>query len=121
VPGAAGASCGSAGFNTGRTAAAFAMGTGTYFAATRAFVCRDAGGLYALSAACTHAGVTINFVGGNNAFHCFAHGSSFDLNGGVTRGPANSPLRHFLVCIGNDGTVQLDSRSTVASSVRLAA
>jgi Rieske Fe-S protein len=113
------ASCGNGGFSTGRAASAFAMGTGTYFSAVRAFVCRDGGGLYALSASCTHAGVTINFSNNSGGFHCPAHGSNFDLQGGVTRGPANNPLRHFLVCVGPDGTVQIDVRTTVGSSARV--
>lgn len=113
------ASCGNGGFSTGRAAGAFAMGTGTYFSAVRAFVCRDGGGLYALSASCTHAGVTINFQNNSGSFHCPAHGSNFDLQGGVTRGPANNPLRHFLVCVGPDGSVQIDVRTTVGSSARV--
>jgi Rieske Fe-S protein len=121
-PGPTGAAtCGSGGFDTGRAPATFAMGTGTYFSAMKLFVCRDAGGLYALSAACTHAGVTINFQASTGGFRCFAHGSRFDLGGEVTRGPARSPLSHFLVCVGSDGTVQIDARTTVNAATRLAA
>jgi Rieske Fe-S protein len=43
------------------------------------------------SARCTHAGCTVNQIV-DATIHCPCHGSTFNLNGGVERGPAKRPL-----------------------------
>ena len=50
---------------------------------------------YALSLLCTHLGclVTVN----EERIACPCHGSEFDLQGNVLKGPADRPLRRFLV------------------------
>jgi cytochrome b6-f complex iron-sulfur subunit len=95
------------------------MNTATYFSAQRVFVCRDRGGLYALTSVCTHAGCSVRFEGSGDGFRCPCHGSGFDFGGAVTNGPANSPLRHFEVCIDGDGNLTFDPRQTVNRAVRL--
>lgn len=79
---------------------------------------RDAGGLYAMSASCTHQGCAVSVSG--TALNCPCHGSAFDANGAVTRGPAASPLRHFLVTLAPDGTITIDPTMPVAANIRVA-
>ena len=56
---------------------------------------RDAGGIFAMTAICTHQGCTIGQ--GGPAFACPCHGSQYDLVGAVTQGPAATGLAHFAV------------------------
>jgi Rieske Fe-S protein len=79
---------------------------------------RDAGGLYAMTATCTHQGCRVSVSG--TALNCPCHGSAFDANGAVTRGPAGSPLRHFLVTLAADGAITIDPTMTVAAAARTA-
>ena len=80
---------------------------------------RDAGGIYALSAKCTHEGTRINQVGASS-FGCTCHGSQYDFNGGVTRGPATVALDHFQVSEPSAGAMLVvDPSLVVGASVRL--
>jgi cytochrome b6-f complex iron-sulfur subunit len=49
----------------------------------------------ALSAVCTHAGCTVRYEAGSRDVACPCHGSTFELDGRVTAGPAQSPLDVF--------------------------
>jgi Rieske Fe-S protein len=50
----------------------------------------------ALSSICTHQGCQITgFDTGSEQFICPCHGSTFDVNGKVTQGPAGSPLTKY--------------------------
>lgn len=49
----------------------------------------------ALSAICTHAGCTVHYAAGSRDVVCPCHGSTFELDGTVTNGPAQSPLDVF--------------------------
>jgi nitrite reductase/ring-hydroxylating ferredoxin subunit len=103
-------------YDTGQAPSSFASGTATYFIDQSAFVCRDGGGLYALSSICTHAGCNVAF--GGSAFHCPCHGATFDFNGGERSGPTNGPLDHYAVCITGGGTVGFDTNTVVAAATR---
>lgn len=50
-------------------------------------------GFKALSLVCTHLGCTVGQVAGG--FACPCHGSRYDAQGSVTRGPASRPLRQL--------------------------
>jgi thiosulfate dehydrogenase [quinone] large subunit len=84
---------------------------------------RDAGGLYAMTRVCTHAGqpVVIVGVGGgpSGGLRCNAHGSSFDGNGAVTQGPAGRPLQHYRVDVAADGAITIQGGVPVTSDVRM--
>jgi len=54
---------------------------------------RDDAGFYALSLVCTHLGCTVTVTG--DSFSCPCHGSRFDRQGKVEKGPANDPLRRL--------------------------
>ena len=78
---------------------------------------RDSGGLYALTAACTHSGATCQVSG--TEFYCPRHGATFTFNGVVTQGPAFFPLNHYSMCDMSNGHVGVNTSQTVGSSVRL--
>jgi Rieske Fe-S protein len=83
-------------------------------------VARDAVGVYAMSAVCTHAGCLLSDAGRTIAagLGCACHGSVFDGQGGVTRGPARAPLQHYAVAIASDGVITVDGSQPVSSGVR---
>jgi len=50
---------------------------------------------YAVSALCTHKGVAVNPFKKGVGLRCAAHGSQFDANGKVVKGPARSSLKSY--------------------------
>ena len=48
-----------------------------------------------LSAVCTHSGCTVHYSALREDIECSCHGSTFALDGAVTRGPALTPLAQF--------------------------
>jgi Rieske Fe-S protein len=83
-------------------------------------VARDGSGVYAMSGVCTHAGCLINDAAGTIAagLGCPCHGSTFDGDGNVTRGPARASLQHYQVIIAADGSITVDGSQPVAASTR---
>jgi cytochrome b6-f complex iron-sulfur subunit len=61
----------------------------------RVAVIRDNGELYALSLTCTHLGCTVTVTPGDIVCPC--HGSVFDRQGNVIKGPANRPLPRYRI------------------------
>lgn len=53
------------------------------------------GDFLAVSAACTHQGTTVRYVGSQNYFYCPNHGATFSSAGSVTRGPATRSLAEY--------------------------
>ena len=51
----------------------------------------------AFTSVCTHQGCDRSWGFSNNLFTCSCHGSQFDTNGGVVRGPATQDLEEFEV------------------------
>jgi nitrite reductase/ring-hydroxylating ferredoxin subunit len=70
-----------------------------------ALLIHDASGFSALSLVCTHLGCTVEEEA--EGFACPCHGSHFDPQGKVTRGPANKPLRSLRVETTEDGHLHL--------------
>ena len=56
---------------------------------------RDSGGVYALSLVCTHLGCTVTVSADH--LSCPCHGSEFDRQGKVLKGPADRPLQRLKV------------------------
>lgn len=73
---------------------------------SRVALVREAGGVVALSLACTHLGCTLNVT--PDELVCPCHGSRFDHTGRVIEGPASRSLKRFVVnSIDNQLEVQL--------------
>ena len=65
---------------------------------------RDANTVYALSLICTHLGCTVTVT--EDSLSCPCHGSTFDRQGKVERGPANEPLKR-LELVEHNGTIRV--------------
>ncbi|CAN5143152.1 hypothetical protein BH11BAC6_BH11BAC6_10130 [soil metagenome] len=58
----------------------------------------------ALLLQCTHQENQLN-VQGKNGYHCSLHGSEFDLNGNVRKGPAQQPLKRYSTSLENNNLI----------------
>jgi Rieske Fe-S protein len=83
---------------------------------------RDAGGVYAMTLTCTHAGCDIGQHGtvSPRGLFCGCHGSQFDANGNVVQGPATQPLDHFAVTVDASGNLTIHGGQIADASQRLA-
>ncbi|SCA64248.1 hypothetical protein SCG7086_DA_00030 [Chlamydiales bacterium SCGC AG-110-P3] len=72
----------------------------------KSFVEVKAGKVRCQTAVCTHLGCTVNAV--ETGYSCPCHGSTYDLIGRNTGGPAPSPLVFFQVFKGASGELQVD-------------
>ena len=79
----------------------------------KAYVLGAAGGVYALSAVCTHLGCITRFLSDERCIACPCHGSRFDLEGNVTHGPAPRPLPWLEVSVDQGGTLIVDTSVVV--------
>jgi Rieske Fe-S protein len=92
---------------------------------------RDAGGLYALTAVCTHQGCDMSQVdasgpygeilSGGKDIRCLCHGSEFGATGSVVIGPAHIALKAYALALGCDGYLYANKSKVVAATVRLMA
>lgn len=83
------------------------------------FLIRDAAGIYAMTAVCTHMGCIIGSPVGTR-ITCPCHSSVYDLNGGNLVGPASAPLSHFAVSEATPGGVLIvNTAQVVAASLRM--
>jgi cytochrome b6-f complex iron-sulfur subunit len=76
--------------------------------AQRVWMIRNADGLYALSAICTHLGCTPNWFATEQRFQCPCHGSNFLLDGTNVAGPAPVPLYRAAIALDLAGTIEVD-------------
>ena len=83
----------------------------------RAWVIRDAEGLYALTGICTHLGCTVQFAGDH--FECPCHGSQFALSGTVLNGPASTALQHVELIRNADGLLVIDTQVVISPQRRV--
>jgi cytochrome b6-f complex iron-sulfur subunit len=90
----------------------------TAFPEYRLWVYSDSGGLYAISAICTHLGCTVAAQEGGG-FFCPCHGSRFGPSGTVVAGPAPRPLVHLELFVSPDGQLVVDQQKEVGPQVRL--
>ncbi len=99
--------------------ATFVTGSPKYFSAGNFFVARDSGGLYALTAKCTHEGATTVVQGGD--FYCPRHGATFSFVGAPLSGPVSVALKHYAMCTMSNGHVGVETSMVVSQSTRLVA
>lgn len=79
-------------------------------------VFRDEQGVYAISRVCTHLGCIVKPT--DEGFECPCHGSRYDHDGAVTKGPAPRPLQ-WLEVKQQAGALYVDEGSSVAPGTRL--
>ena len=83
----------------------YAAGSRTLRPEIPALVIRSDAGFSALSLVCTHLGCTVESKA--DGFACPCHGSRFDAQGQVVRGPAGKPLRSLRTDITADGKLHV--------------
>ncbi len=76
-------------------------------------VFRDPEGVHAISTVCTHLGCIVQADAGG--FHCPCHGSRFEADGSVSKGPAPSPLPWLSVTKTGAGVYVIDEGKSVPS------
>jgi cytochrome b6-f complex iron-sulfur subunit len=97
------------------------VGAWTLLADEPIFLGRDAGGLYAMSAVCTHLGCALPRPASSAvSVTCPCHESKFDRNGAVLVGPASTPLQHYKVDLATTGAITVQASELVASTARTA-
>ena len=74
----------------------------------RVCIIRQAEGIYALYAKCTHLGCTPRWLKAENKFKCPCHGSGFYQSGINFEGPAPRPLERVRVSRAEDGQLVVD-------------
>ncbi len=95
----------------------FAAGVLTPLTGGPAFIGRDAGGLFALSAVCPHLGCTVNHAGQELACPC--HGSRFTLAGERLDGPTPRALAYLALALNEDGLLEVNLTQPVEAGRRL--
>jgi cytochrome b6-f complex iron-sulfur subunit len=83
----------------------YAPGSRTVLPQVPAVLIRTETGFTAISLVCTHLGCTVESKA--DGFTCPCHGSRYDSNGKVTRGPASKSLPKLRVEITSDGKLKL--------------
>ncbi len=69
---------------------------------------KAAGKEYVFAINCSHLGCSIGFNPGAKRFECPCHGSRFNLDGSVQKGPAQAPLSHLSYKKQGDETLAID-------------
>lgn len=95
-----------------------APGTVLVLPEQKAYVVRTAGGLFALSATCTHLGCLTQYERDQRRIFCPCHGSRYDAEGRVTNGPAPKPLPRLALAV-ESGELILDVGQTVGDDFLL--
>ena len=95
----------------------FPTGTVTFLPDRRLFLFNSPAGFYTISSVCTHLGCNVRYVAGEG-FACPCHGSLYDANGRVTRGPAPQPLAWFGLSLSPRGELVVDTRQIVEPDYR---
>ncbi len=96
----------------------FAEGSVRMFVQYRFFLYRDYEGFYAISAVCPHLGCVVRRSEGS--YECPCHGSKFNDDGTVARGPAPSPLKWLHVTRSADGYLVVNLEKSVRAGTRFA-
>ena len=97
----------------------FPPGAVTFLRDRQLYVSNGADGFYAISSVCTHLGC--NVKRGGRGFECPCHGSQFDENGQVIRGPAPKALAWFALSLSPRGRIVVDLDQEVGPEFRLRA
>jgi cytochrome b6-f complex iron-sulfur subunit len=83
----------------------YPLGSRTILPGVPGLLIHSQSGFSALSLVCTHLGCTVQSQ--SDGFTCPCHGSRFDLQGNIIRGPAGKPLHPLRTGITSDGNLHL--------------
>ena len=97
-------------FSLGRPAEVLSREGKIFMPKQKAFVETAAGKVRVQTAVCTHLGCTVNMV--ETGYACPCHGSTYDIHGMNTGGPAPLPLVYYLVFLGASGDLMVDKNKT---------
>ena len=89
----------------------FPVGTTKTFSDKNVIVSRDEKGLFAISLICTHLGCIVSKA--SQGFACPCHGSKYDENGSVIKGPAPRALDWFEISQLPSGKLVVDAGKRV--------
>ncbi len=103
-------------FTVGRPAD-FPQGAVTFLPDRRLFIFNGTDGFYAISSVCTHLGCSVRK--GGPGFMCPCHGSQYDENGRVVRGPASQSLAWYSLSLTPRSQLLVDMDRTVGPDFRL--
>lgn len=90
----------------------FLAGTQKLLPDSKLIISSTEDGIFAMSAVCTHLGCTVGSVEWGH--QCPCHGSKFDRNGLVIRGPAPKPLPWLKINQAPDGSLVVDLDKSVS-------
>lgn len=93
----------------------FPEGTVRFNQVHHAYVIGTSGGVYAMTAICTHLGCITRYLSDQNIIACPCHGSRYDLEGNVLHGPAPRPLPWLDVTEDAKGELVVDTSDVVPS------
>ena len=99
--------------------AGFPPGSVTFLEDRRLFLFNGPDGFFTVSSVCTHLGCNVKRAAAG--FECPCHGSRFDENGRVVRGPAPAPLAWYALSLSPRGELVVDLERTVGPDFRLKA
>ena len=97
----------------------YAVNSVTFFSYERVYLVRNPKGFYAESAICTHQKCTVRWNPQENLMVCPCHGSRYQRDGKLIKGPATRPLPHFAVELLPDGKLRIDKTRSVGLDVVL--
>ena len=89
----------------------------TFLSDRQLFLFRSASGFHAISSVCTHLGCNVRRLG-PEGFSCPCHGSLFDADGQVIRGPATRPLASLGLQLSPRRKLVVDQRRIVEPTYR---
>ena len=79
----------------------------------RIFIVRKQNLIRVVSGVCTHLGCTVRWVAERDRWECPCHGSVFNKEGKVARGPARRPLPWYSVSLTPDDRLLINERRIV--------
>ncbi|WFB37816.1 ubiquinol-cytochrome c reductase iron-sulfur subunit [Kiritimatiellota bacterium B12222] len=91
----------------------------TYLEEHQVYLLRKGDTFRAMSGLCTHLGCSVNLSASGREFLCPCHGSRFDQQGQVLRGPASRPLPWLGMALTVDGRLVVDRSREVSESESL--
>ena len=97
----------------------FPPGAVTFLPDHQLYVFNGTDGFYAISSVCTHLGC--NVKRGGPGFDCPCHGSQYNENGQVVRGPAPKPLPWYSLSLSPRDHLIVDLEQQVTPTFRLRA